>query len=72
MALCSELLAARVANKAKLQDVANFCGLTRLDVWQFERGVRRPNPEQLERLAHCFGVDFLDDGVEEFGFYVRW
>lgn len=70
MALCNELLEARVANRTKLQYVANFCGLTRLDVWQFERGVRRPSPEQLERLAHCFGVEFVDDGVEEIGFQV--
>lgn len=70
MPLSSELLAARVANRTRLQDVADFCGLTRLDVWQFERGVRRPSPEQLELLANYFGVEFLDDGVEEIGFQV--
>lgn len=70
MSLSNELLAARVANKTKLQEVADSCGLSRLDVWQFERGVRRPSPEQLERLAHCFGVEFVDDGVEEIGFQV--
>ena len=70
MALCNELLAARVANKTTLQDVADACGLTRLDVWQFERGIRRPSPEQVERLAHCFGVEFVDDEVEQIGFQV--
>ena len=70
MALCNELLAARVVNRAKLQDVADFCELTRLDVWQFERGIRRPSPEQMGRLALCFDVEFVDDGVEEIGFQV--
>ncbi len=74
MAICNELLEVRVRQRAKLRDVANFCGLTPLDIWEFERGVRRPSDDEIERLSQCFGVQFEDlpSVPEDINLFIRW
>ena len=38
-------------------ELADRCGLTSLHISSFENGERRPNLDQLEKIADTFGVD---------------
>lgn len=58
MSIAGQILRARTSQKARLVDVANFCGLSRSDVFDFERGRRIPSDQELDKLEHCFGIKF--------------
>lgn len=64
MSIAGQILRARTSRKARLVDVANFCGLSRADVFDFERGRRIPSDQELDRLEHCFDIKFDREDTE--------
>lgn len=64
LSIANQLATARTSQRVRLIDVANFCGLSRRDVWEFERGIKTPSPEELKKLSECFGVEFVTSGQD--------
>lgn len=59
LSIANQLATARTSQRVRLIDVANFCGLSRRDVWEFERGIKVPSSEELKKLSECFGVELV-------------
>lgn len=47
----------RQAKGLSQTELGRMCGLTSLHISCFESGKRKPDPDQLERIAEAFGVD---------------
>ncbi|WP_323810409.1 helix-turn-helix domain-containing protein [Sphingobium baderi] len=68
MSLASKLKKLREKNRQSLQQVADGVGISKVHVWELEKGTSaNPSMEIIKRLAGHFGVPvayFSDDSIE--------
>lgn len=59
-ALGGQIKRARKASGLSLQDVASRCDMSKIHIWELERGIaRNPTVSTLARLAVALGVPYL-------------